>query len=95
MRVHFGPETPPLSLTSGRVIAPVKPVAETAFVKHIRIKSALLSRFWGRPMYLGAYVLLPAGYATHPGAHYPLMVNHGHFPGEGISPGARPRPIRT
>jgi hypothetical protein len=31
-------------------------------------------------MYLGAYVLLPAGFVTHPQAHYPLMVNHGHFP---------------
>ena len=36
-------------------------------------------------MYLGAYVLLPAGFADHPRARYPLMVNHGHFPAEGIS----------
>ncbi len=31
-------------------------------------------------MYLGAIVLLPAGWDTHPHAHYPLLVNHGHFP---------------
>ncbi len=24
--------------------------------------------------------LLPAGFDSHPNAHYPLMVSHGHFP---------------
>ncbi len=85
VRVHLGPGTPAVSLVLDQVIPAVKPVPETAFVKHIRIRSALLSRFWGRPTYLGAYVLLPAGFAAHPQARYPLMVNHGHFPAEGIS----------
>ena len=85
VRVHLGPDAPPLALTLDQVIPPVKPVPETGFVKHVRIKSDLLSRFWGRPMYLGAYVLLPAGFAEHPQARYPLMVNHGHFPAEGIA----------
>jgi Putative esterase len=49
-------------------------------VKHERIQSRLLSEFWGRPMYLGAHVLLPKGWAEHPNARYPLMINHGHFP---------------
>jgi hypothetical protein len=31
-------------------------------------------------MYLTAHVLVPAGFDTHPNAHYPLMVFHGHFP---------------
>ena len=30
-------------------------------------------------MYLGAIVLLPAGWDSHPEAHYPLLVNQGHF----------------
>ena len=31
-------------------------------------------------MHLGAHVLLPHGYDTHPDARYPLMIFHGHFP---------------
>lgn len=85
VRVRLGPGAPPVTLALDRVIPPVAPVAETPFVKHVRIRSALLTRFWGRPMYLGAYVLLPAGWAEHPAARYPLMVNHGHFPAGGIA----------
>jgi hypothetical protein len=46
----------------------------------VKIQSKLLSDFWGRPTYLGAHVLLPEGFDTHPGARYPLAVFHGHFP---------------
>ncbi len=53
---------------------------ETKYVKHVRIQSKLLSDFWGRPMYLGAHVLLPEGFDSHPEARYPLAVFHGHFP---------------
>ena len=31
-------------------------------------------------MYLGAHVLVPAGFDAHPQARFPLMVFHGHFP---------------
>jgi hypothetical protein len=31
-------------------------------------------------MYLGAHVLLPEGFDSHPNARYPLVVFHGHFP---------------
>jgi hypothetical protein len=61
-------------------IGPIAPKTDSEFVKHVMIKSALLSKFWGRPMYIGAHVLLPWGFAAHPRAHYPLMVFHGHFP---------------
>lgn len=50
------------------------------FVRHIRIRSELLSHFWGRDVYIGAHVLLPKGFDEHPAAHYPLMVFHGHYP---------------
>ncbi|UAK23618.1 hypothetical protein [Sphingomonas nostoxanthinifaciens] len=83
VRVHLGPNAAPLTLSLDAVMPAVTPPADTPFVKHIRIQSALLTKYWGRPTYLGAYVLLPAGFAEHPQAHFPLMVNHGHFP-EGI-----------
>ena len=54
--------------------------AETKYVRHIRIQSKLLSDFWGRPMFLGAHVLLPFGFDEHPEARYPLVIDHGHFP---------------
>ena len=38
-----------------------------------------LSKFWGRPMYLGANVLVPEGFDEHPKTHYPLVVFHDHF----------------
>jgi len=62
------------------VIPPIEPPADTEYVRHVRIRSKLLSDFWGRPMYLGAHVLLPYGFEEHPDARYPLMISHGHFP---------------
>lgn len=53
---------------------------ETKYIKHVKIQSKLLSKFWGRPMYLGAQVLLPEGFEKHPEARYPLIIFHGHFP---------------
>src|SRR4030095_16310714 len=53
---------------------------DTRYVKHERIESPRLTKFWGRPMYLGAHVLLPAGFDEHPDARYPLAIFHGHFP---------------
>jgi hypothetical protein len=65
-----------------QVIPPIKPAVDTEYVKHVRIQSELLTGFWGRPMELGAHVLLPFGYDEHPDARYPLMIFHGHFPSD-------------
>ncbi len=61
-------------------IPPIEPPKDTKYVKHIKMKSELLSKFWGRPIYLGAHVLLPEGYDTHPEVKYPMALMHGHFP---------------
>ena len=61
-------------------IPPIEPPKDTPYIKHVRIKSKMLSEFWGRDMYLGANVLLPHGFEEHPEARYPLMIQHGHFP---------------
>jgi hypothetical protein len=68
------------SLALDQTMPPIAPKPDTEFIKHIRVRSALLSRFWGRDVYLGAHILLPAGFAAHPEAHFPVMVFHGHFP---------------
>ena len=67
-------------ITLDQVIPPIPAPPDTKYVKHVRIQSELLTKFWGRPMHLGANVLLPEGWDTHPGARYPLVINHGHFP---------------
>jgi hypothetical protein len=71
-----------LSIELDQVIPPIEPPADTKYIKHVRIQSELLSEFWGRPMHLGAHVLLPEGFDEHPEARYPLMVFHGHFPAD-------------
>lgn len=72
----------PVMLTLDQEIPPITPPADTKWVKHERLRSELLSRFWGTDVYLGAHVLLPAGFDEHPDAHYPLVVFHGHFPSD-------------
>jgi hypothetical protein len=63
-----------------QIISPIEEKSDTKYIKHIKIKSELLSKFWGRDMYLGAHVLLPEGFEENTNHHYPLMVYHGHFP---------------
>jgi len=80
----------PVRIVLDQEIPPIPDPPETKYVKHVRIQSERLTRFWGRPMYLGAHVLLPEGFDTHPDARYPLVVNHGHFPYD--FSGFRPEP---
>jgi hypothetical protein len=82
-----------ISLALDQEIPPIPDPPETRYVKHERIQSRLLTEFWGRPMYLGAHVLLPEGFDTHPDARYPLVVDHGHFPYD--FGGFRPEPPDT
>jgi hypothetical protein len=80
--VQLSASRDPVSVVMDQVVPPIEPPPDTDFVKHVRIRSELLSEFWGRDMYLGAHVLLPAGFDEHPEARYPLAVFHGHFPAD-------------
>jgi hypothetical protein len=78
--VHLDPQVNDvvrISLTEK--IPPIEPPKDTKYIKHIRIQSKLLTTFWGRPVYLGATVLLPEGFDEHPSAHFPLLIHQGHF----------------
>ncbi|MGH6870921.1 MAG: alpha/beta hydrolase-fold protein [Rhizomicrobium sp.] len=80
-KIHVDPAHPArVKIVLDQVMPAIKPKADTEFVRHVMIQSALLTRFWGRPTYIGAHVLLPWGFDKHPNAHFPLMVFHGHFP---------------
>jgi hypothetical protein len=73
-----------------QTIPPIKEPKDTKYVRHIRIRSEMLSKFWGRDMHLGAHVLVPEGFDENAGARYPLMIFHGHFPAD--FDGFRPEP---
>lgn len=71
-----------IQLALNEIIPPIEEPTDTKYIKHIKIQSQRLTEFWGRPMYLGAHVLLPEGWAEHPNVYYPLAVYHGHFPSD-------------
>lgn len=85
VEISFDPAaTAPVSLTLDTVIPAVAEPRDTEFVRYVKFRSPSLSRFWGRDVYLNAYVLVPKDFDRHPEARYPLIINHGHFP-EGIA----------
>lgn len=72
----------PIALSLTEVVPPNEERIDTPWLKHVRIKSKILSDFWGVPMYIGASALLPKGFADHPNAHYPVayVLGHGDAP---------------
>lgn len=93
-RLSVSPETPRrVEIRLDRVIPPLTSPRDTEYIKYVRVRSRLLSEFWGRPMDLGAVVLLPSGFDQHPEARYPVMYYQGHFdPGFQIPVGLRETP---
>jgi len=67
-----------ISLVCDQVIPPVEVPADTEWVKRFKIQSKILTKFWGRPIYLGATVLLPRDYTKSTEA-YPVLYEQGHF----------------
>src|SRR6266545_2348561 len=81
-------------LTLARKIPPVEIPPDSEYVKRVRFQSALLSKFWGQPIFVGATVLLPRRYEKDKNVSYPVNYEQGHFstgpPGEdGLSPELR------
>ncbi len=66
-----------LSLT--KKLPPVVVPPDTEWVKRVKIQSKMLSEFWGRPVYLGATLLLPKGFDQNPNQKYPAIYIQGHF----------------
>lgn len=87
LRVHAGAS---LEVTLDQVMPAIAAPKDTAYVRHVTIQSKLLSAFWGRPMFLTAHVLLPAGFDSHPDARFPIMISQDHFRGD--FPGFRTQP---
>ncbi|KAI1264314.1 Alpha/Beta hydrolase protein [Xylariaceae sp. FL1019] len=61
---------------------------DTELLKYVKIRSEKLSTFWGRDMYVGANVLLPAGYdTTDKKTQYPVLYAQNHWTGSDDSYG--------
>jgi Putative esterase len=69
----------PIAVALTEVIPPIAVPADTKYVRHIRIRSEVLTKFWGRPIFLSAVVLVPEGFDEHPNARFPLIIFHDHF----------------
>ena len=67
-----------ITLSAEHVIPPIAIPPDTKWVKRFRFQSLTLTKFWGRPMYLGATVLLPRNYEDET-INYPVNYVQGHF----------------
>src|SRR6202000_3194063 len=50
--IHVDPASGrPIKISLDQQIAPIAPKTDSEFVRHVMIKSEMLSKFWGRAMY--------------------------------------------
>jgi hypothetical protein len=78
-RVTVSASSGTIAVALDQEIPPITPPQDTKYIRHLKIRSELLTRFWGRPMYLSANVLVPEGFDTHPEVHYPVIISEDHF----------------
>jgi hypothetical protein len=81
VKMHVGPGAK-LEIVMDQVMPEIKPVADSKYIRHIKIQSALLTKFWGRPVYLSAVVMVPWGFDEHPEARFPLVISEDHYTAE-------------
>lgn len=98
-KIHLDPASrETIRLVLDRKIPPIEVPKDTAYVKHVRFESPLLSKFWGHPIFIGATILLPKDYDRDSGVFYPVNYEQGHFSlsapggfGEKVAPDATDR----
>jgi len=87
IHISFDHKIPPLAedLADVETVLDWRPITQPVsaednkWEKHVRMRSELLSKFWGRPTDIGAVVLLPDGWDEHPDAHYPVLIAEDHY----------------
>ena len=78
-KVHIGPgASTVIRLVADQTLPPIPVPADTKYVKRLKFQSPMLTKFWGRPIYLGAVVLLPRDYDRET-ISYPVNYVQGHF----------------
>jgi hypothetical protein len=77
--IGSGASAQPIAVSLDQEIPAIPTPKDTKYIRHMRIQSALLTKFWGRPMFLSANILVPEGFDEHPNAHFPLAIFEDHF----------------
>lgn len=81
LQVHLDPNATSgrtIKLVTSEVIPPIAIPPDTEWVQHFKMQSPSLTKFWGRPIFIGATVLLPKDYARET-IRYPVIYEQGHF----------------
>jgi hypothetical protein len=78
-KITIGSDRQPVEILMDQEIPPMAAPKDTKYIRHLKIESQLLTKFWGRPMYLSANVLVPEGFDAHASAHFPLAIFEDHF----------------
>ena len=80
VKVHFDPKArTAVQLVLTKRLPPLAPPADTRWVKHVKMQSERLSKFWGAPVYIGATVLVPRDFDDASSRRYPAVYIQGHF----------------
>ena len=92
VQLHLSPDAGPIDLVLDKVVQPADLVPpggtpqqgnppESEHIKQLKIRSNLVSTFWGTDMYMGATVLLPKGYddPKNRDRKYPIVYAAGHY----------------
>ncbi|MHB1192371.1 MAG: alpha/beta hydrolase-fold protein [Longimicrobiales bacterium] len=67
-----------VELVMSKVIPPIEVPPDDEWVRRFKFESPMLTKFWGRPIHLGATVLLPRDY-DQTDFRYPVLYKQGHF----------------
>ncbi|MGH9317846.1 MAG: hypothetical protein ACRD1P_12165, partial [Thermoanaerobaculia bacterium] len=79
-KMHLDPRAGvTVRLSLEKKIAAIEMPPDTEYVKRVRFQSALLSKFWGHPIFIGATILLPRDYQRNQAVYYPVNYEQGHF----------------
>src|SRR6185312_16167443 len=65
-KISIGKASGPIRVVLDKEIPAIPDPQDTKYIRHVKIKSELLSTFWGRPIFLSANVLVPEGFDIHP-----------------------------
>ena len=82
----------PVRLTLSRRIPDEQLPPDEEYLRFIKIRSDLLTRFHGRPIYVRAGVILPPGFEQEPERRYPLRVHIGGYGSRYTRVGSMMRP---
>jgi len=70
------------NITANQIIPELPEFKETEFVKELKVPSALLTKFHGKPMTVDAAVILPKGYYKEPTRKFPILFTVSGYGGD-------------